>query len=115
MVSVVAELMTHAVAESIARAGNVTVATPNADVVTARFESLVYRRPGDGPALSAPRYDRYGPATGGDVPDMEVLQYLPSGMAAPVLDDGDDETPSPLSGDEPIDPDLSGPTEGEDP
>jgi hypothetical protein len=68
MVSVVAELMTHAVAESIARAGNVTVATPNADVVTARFESLVYRRPGDGPALSAPRYDRYGPATGGDVP-----------------------------------------------
>ena len=56
------------------------------------------------------RYDEVS-----DVPDMEVLQYLPSGMAAPVLDDGDDETPSPLSGDEPIDPDLSGPTEGEDP
>jgi|GEM_PF-6155955 len=47
-----------------------------------------------------------------DVPDMQVLQYLPAGIDPAALDDND-ETPSSLSGDEPVDPDLSGPPDEE--
>jgi hypothetical protein len=46
-----------------------------------------------------------------DEVDMSVLQYLPPGIEPVVLPDEVDEsaTPSSQSGDEPIDPDLSGP------
>jgi hypothetical protein len=50
-----------------------------------------------------------------DVPDLEVLQYLPEGMH-PVPVEEVDETHSPLAGVDSVDPELTGPSDGgEDP